>query len=134
VQLKVRGGCVDLDEHEGIPREKLAQLSYISDGPGKPFPDRLWHMDISQSRCAPHVSSMYMVIAPPMGGDTEFASTGAGFDRCPADFQEQLLGLDVQNDVGNLFSGTLEVSPDGIHRIDDIDESIRIAKEKIGAK
>lgn len=35
----------------------------------------------------------------------------------------QLLGLDVQNDVGNLFSGTLEVSPDGIHRIDDIDES-----------
>lgn len=32
MQLKVRGGCVDLDEHEGIPREKLAQLSYISDG------------------------------------------------------------------------------------------------------
>lgn len=56
IQLAVRGGGIDVDEHHGIPREDLQMLNFQG---GVYRRSRVWHMDASHDRAPPevHISS-----------------------------------------------------------------------------
>lgn len=122
----IRGNDIDLDEHEGASREELAKLKPT----GQPFDKSLvWHMDLSDRPCPPEVSAMYMVITPEQGGETLFASTVVGFEKLDSATQEQLLRLRTISYSGNDVQGKTVMTVDGSRRLDDIDESIELAKK-----
>lgn len=76
LQLALRAHNVKLTEHEGLSEEQLKK----ADLGGESFrSSRLWHMDLSDDKCAPEVSAMYMVQPAGSGlDDTLFARYGSG--------------------------------------------------------
>lgn len=124
--LAVRGSHIDVEEHEGIPGEELAALK----PQGPPFDKaRIWHMDLSDHTTPPEVSAMYMVLAPNKGGKTLFASTVSAFENLDPATQEQVLKLRTVSSSGNDVMGKTRMKPDGTRRLDNIDESIELAKK-----
>lgn len=68
VQLAIRGGGIDLDNHYGVPKEDLQTLNFQR---GVFRRSRLWHMDLSHSSTPPEVQHCYRISsrhlrAPPL--------------------------------------------------------------------
>ncbi len=58
MQLAIRGGGIDLDDHYGVPKEDLQTLKFQR---GVFRRSRLWHMDLSHSSKPPEVQRCYRI-------------------------------------------------------------------------
>ncbi|KAK9816514.1 hypothetical protein WJX72_001369 [[Myrmecia] bisecta] len=95
----------------------------------KPFyGSMLWHQDMSDSPTPPEISSIYMVEVPDKGGETVFASAVTAYSNLSAEEKERVRKLRTVNTRAAAFIN-LDMSEDGLERLDDMEEAISKAKE-----
>ena len=98
VYIGTIGNVIDADRHrdESDPRTRSLKGN------------NLWHSDSSFRRVPSYVSILHAYEVPDEGGDTEFVSQRAAYDRLPADRRSEIDGLHVLHDY--VFSRT-KVAP-----------------------
>lgn len=89
-----------IEDRIGLPAPRVAPVSNVTDaGTLTAAGDRhtlhlranqLWHVDSSFLPAPALVNILQARVVSPTGGETEFASTRAGWKRLPADMQERL--------------------------------------------
>jgi alpha-ketoglutarate-dependent taurine dioxygenase len=102
--LVFRGLGLDDDAQVAFARtlgELAQELTEISLKPENPLADALqgtveWHMDGTTRAAAPDRATILSAkVVAPEGGETQFASTYAGYERLSAEEQERCAGLQV---------------------------------------
>ncbi|KAL3143075.1 hypothetical protein ABBQ38_003349 [Trebouxia sp. C0009 RCD-2024] len=127
--LALRAHNVKLTEHEGLSEEQLKK----ADLGGESFrSSRLWHMDLSDDKCAPEVSAMYMVQPAGSGlDDTLFASTEQMFDDLDEETQQKILPLRTVNQKATEFiDGRVVLNKAGTRRLDDMESKLKMTAER----
>ncbi|KAK9811604.1 hypothetical protein WJX72_006810 [[Myrmecia] bisecta] len=127
--IVVRAHGAKLDNHFGLTIEgDPPNTDYRS---VQPFYDSmLWHQDKSDDLTPPEISSMYMIQVPSKGGLTVFASAVTAYSNLPIAERQRVRKLRTINARVATYVGGMDISEDGIRRLDDIEASIAKAKEK----
>ena len=113
-QVAIRGNCYIKDLYG------LRDITLKYSGPFKNT--AVWHQDIvgiSEHR-PPVVSGIYMLKAPPIGGETMFASMEAAYDNIESSLKKELKYLNVVYSNSNTEGGVMNTYYDytGYNRID----------------
>ena len=103
-----------LDSSAMAPTERL--FVTIEDTPESPPKADHWHTDVPFRREPPDIAVLHMRVAPPVGGDTLWASTRALYERLSPAMQRALAGLDTIVGIGTPVKAAYEKDPDAAER------------------
>lgn len=105
--MKLAGHFGTPEAHEIFKSDdQYPEISILENDADKPPEINVWHTDVTFRKAPTLCSVLYCEVAPRAGGDTLFASAQVAFDSLSAPIQDLLLGLEMEHDVLQVYTGT----------------------------
>ncbi|MBV1918286.1 MAG: TauD/TfdA family dioxygenase [Sphingomonadaceae bacterium] len=83
----------------------------VDDGSG-PAGSVIWHSDMSYTSSPNAAAVLHAMVVPPKGGQTGFIDTAAVYDALSPDLREEIEGLEVRHDFGDVIGKQLAAMDD----------------------